>query len=92
MPRWGDRIVVSHTDLGGNLDILASFRKTERLLLDVHDAPEEVTRLVAGDHRALAALLRRAVRDHPPGRPRDDTLGADLVHSAATCCSATSPT
>jgi hypothetical protein len=44
--RWGDHVVVGHTDLGGNLDILASLRTTERLLLDLHDAPDEVMRLV----------------------------------------------
>lgn len=45
--RWGDRVVVAHTDLGGNLDILASFRTTERLLLDLYDAAEEVARLAS---------------------------------------------
>jgi 5-methyltetrahydrofolate--homocysteine methyltransferase len=44
--RWGGQVVVGHTDLGGNLDILASLRTTEPLLLDVHDAPDEVMRLV----------------------------------------------
>jgi 5-methyltetrahydrofolate--homocysteine methyltransferase len=43
--RYGDRLVVAHTDLGGNLDILASFRETEMLLLDLIDHPEEVERL-----------------------------------------------
>lgn len=44
--RWGDRVAVAHTDLGGNLDILASLRSTEGLLFDTIDAPDEVTRLV----------------------------------------------
>lgn len=44
--RWGDRVVVGHTDLGGNLDILASLRGTQQLLLDLVDAPAEVERLV----------------------------------------------
>ena len=44
--RWGDQAVVAHTDLGGNLDILASFRTTEQLLLDLSDSPEEVERLL----------------------------------------------
>ncbi len=47
MERWGDKVSVAHTDLGGNLDILASFRTTEQLLLDLYDAPEEVVRLVS---------------------------------------------
>ena len=44
--RWGDRVAVAHTDLGGAVDILASFRGTERLLYELVDHPEEVTRLV----------------------------------------------
>jgi hypothetical protein len=43
---WGKGLVVSHTDLGGNLDILASFRETQTLLLDLIEDPGEVSRLV----------------------------------------------
>jgi 5-methyltetrahydrofolate--homocysteine methyltransferase len=43
--RYGGRLVVGHTDLGGNLDVLASFRETELLLFDLIDHPEEVERL-----------------------------------------------
>jgi 5-methyltetrahydrofolate--homocysteine methyltransferase len=43
--RWCGRVLVSYTDLGGNLDILASLRGTENLLLDTMDMPEEVERL-----------------------------------------------
>ncbi len=44
--RWGNRVVVGHTDLGGNLDILASLRGTQQLLLDLYDAPDDVERLL----------------------------------------------
>jgi hypothetical protein len=44
--RWGQQLSVGLTDLGGNLDILASLRGTEQLLVDLHDAPHEVDRLV----------------------------------------------
>jgi len=44
--RWQGRVATSMTDLGGNLDILASFRDTQRLLVDLIDQPEEVDRLV----------------------------------------------
>jgi 5-methyltetrahydrofolate--homocysteine methyltransferase len=50
--RWGNSVSVAHTDLGGNLDILASFRSTERLLYDLYDAPEDVGRLI-GDITSL---------------------------------------
>jgi hypothetical protein len=43
--RYGGRVAVAHTDLGGNLDILASFRETQDLLFDLIDHPEEVGRL-----------------------------------------------
>lgn len=44
--RWEGKVAASHTDLGGNLDILASFRETERLLYELVDQPDEVERLV----------------------------------------------
>jgi hypothetical protein len=43
--RYGSDLAVSHTDLGGNLDILASFRETEGLLFDLIEQPEQVERL-----------------------------------------------
>jgi 5-methyltetrahydrofolate--homocysteine methyltransferase len=44
--RWDDRVVVAHTDLGGNLDILASLLTAQQLLFDLIDHPDEVSRLV----------------------------------------------
>jgi len=43
--RWGDKVCVGHTDLGGILDILASFRTTYQLLYDLYEAPGDVIRL-----------------------------------------------
>jgi 5-methyltetrahydrofolate--homocysteine methyltransferase len=43
--RWGEQVSIGMTDIGGNLDILASLRGTEKLLFDLRDAPEEVDRL-----------------------------------------------
>jgi 5-methyltetrahydrofolate--homocysteine methyltransferase len=48
--RWGGSVQVAMTDLGGNLDILASFRPSENLLLDLYDHPEEVKRLTWEAH------------------------------------------
>ncbi len=45
--RWEDQITVAATDLGGTLDILASLRGTQNLLLDLYDAPDVIDRLVA---------------------------------------------
>lgn len=43
--RWGVDVTIGMTDLGGNLDILASLRGTQQLLLDLYDMPDEVERL-----------------------------------------------
>jgi hypothetical protein len=43
--RWGSDVLVSMPDLGGNLDMLATFRPGERLLLDLYDHPEKVKEL-----------------------------------------------
>jgi 5-methyltetrahydrofolate--homocysteine methyltransferase len=53
--RWGANRVIGHTDLGGNLDILASLRGTQELLYDLIDQPDEVERLT----QAITALWLR---------------------------------
>ncbi len=40
--RWGGQVLVSMTDLGGNMDLLASFRPGIQLLLDLTDNREGV--------------------------------------------------
>ncbi|MBM3189100.1 MAG: hypothetical protein FJZ90_10315 [Chloroflexi bacterium] len=74
--RWGDRVQVSHTDLGGNLDIVASFRTTEGLLFDLYDAPEEVERLVneitalwMRYYEELERIIRPPCRGYTPWAP-----------------------
>jgi len=46
--RWQGQVAISHTDLGGNLDVLASFHGSDDLLFDLVDHPQEVDRLVKG--------------------------------------------
>lgn len=65
MKRWGGEVIIGMPDLGGVLDILASFRTTDNLLFDLYDEPEEVSRLVGeiADlwfrfHTELADLLK----------------------------------
>jgi hypothetical protein len=67
--RYGGQLQVSQTDLGGNLDILASFRDTQGLLVDLIEQPEEVLRLVRAItelwlryHDALDAIIHPACR------------------------------
>ncbi|RPJ00602.1 MAG: hypothetical protein EHM39_04605 [Chloroflexi bacterium] len=45
LDRWGRDLAIGLTDIGGNLDILASLRGTQNLLLDLYDAPDELERL-----------------------------------------------
>ncbi|MHB0998273.1 MAG: uroporphyrinogen decarboxylase/cobalamine-independent methonine synthase family protein [Armatimonadota bacterium] len=40
--RWEGNVQLGMTDLGGNLDILSTFRPSERLLFDLYDFPEVV--------------------------------------------------
>lgn len=74
--RWARQVAVGHTDLGGNLDILASFRTTQRLLLELFDAPEEVERLVGRItelwlryYDELDAVIRQHGRGTTPWAP-----------------------
>lgn len=56
--RFGSIVQVGFPDLGGNLDILASFRTTEKLLLDLVDHPEEVERVLWESHKAWWTYYR----------------------------------
>ncbi|MDY7009808.1 MAG: hypothetical protein SVV80_03560 [Planctomycetota bacterium] len=48
--RWDGLVQTGMTDLGGNLDVLSTFRPSERLLLDLYDHPEDVNRLAWESH------------------------------------------
>jgi 5-methyltetrahydrofolate--homocysteine methyltransferase len=43
---------IGMTDLGGTMDVVATFRPGDRLLLDLYDCPAEVDRLVGEAHAA----------------------------------------
>jgi 5-methyltetrahydrofolate--homocysteine methyltransferase len=71
--RWGGAVSVGVTDLGGNLDILASLRGTQQLLLDTIEQPEAVARLAGEINRLwlrhydeLYELIRPAHRGTTP--------------------------
>lgn len=46
--RIGDVVAISYSDIGGNLDILASLIGSEQLMLDLVDHPQEVKAAVDG--------------------------------------------
>lgn len=43
--RFGNQVVYGLTDIGGNLDVLASLVGSQRLAMELHDRPAEVERL-----------------------------------------------
>jgi len=67
---WQGKVQVGMTDLGGTLDILASFRGSEPLLMDLCDSPDEVKRATEEVHQAwwkYFDLLDAVVRPTNPG-------------------------
>lgn len=44
--RWNGMVQIAMTDLGGNLDILSSFRPSEKLLFDLYDHSEAVKKVL----------------------------------------------
>jgi 5-methyltetrahydrofolate--homocysteine methyltransferase len=71
MERWGGDVQMSMTDLGGSLDVVSSFRPSERLLMDLYDDPESVKRLNWEVHEcwfkyfdAINKILQPANRGH----------------------------
>ena len=50
MERWEGLVQVAMTDLGGNLDVLSTFRPGKQLLCDLVDHPDEVKRLTWREH------------------------------------------
>ncbi len=59
LERWGEQLAIGLTDLGGNLDILASLRGTKQLLIDLVKTPDQVERLVAETTRLWLACYHR---------------------------------
>lgn len=58
MKRWQGQVLMGMTDLGGNLDVLSTFRPGERLLLDLYDHPAEVKRLLQEAHKVWFQYYR----------------------------------
>ena len=58
LKKWGDHVQVTVSDIGGNLDILASLRGSNELLIDLHDNPELVEKLTRQITRLWLELYR----------------------------------
>lgn len=67
--RWGGLVQIAMTDLGGNLDILSTFRPAEKLLLDLYDNPGEVKRLTWEAHEVWWRYFEQFSRILQPTNP-----------------------
>jgi hypothetical protein len=48
--KWQGQVVLGMADLGGTLDVLSTFRPSEKLLMDLYDHPAQVERLTWAIH------------------------------------------
>ncbi len=76
MDRWQGGVQMSMTDLGGSLDVVSSFRPSERLLMDLYDDPDSVKRLTSEVHDcwfkyfdAINSILQPANPGHTAWTP-----------------------
>jgi len=70
MRRWQGQVLMGMTDMGGVLDVLSTFRPSDKLLLDLYDHPDEVTRLAWELHDAWFTCyeaLNDVLQPHNPG-------------------------
>lgn len=67
--KWHGSVQIGMTDLGGNLDILSTFRPSEKLLLDLYDQPDQVKRLTWEAHQAWWAYFDRFTACQRPFNP-----------------------
>ncbi|MFA6175026.1 MAG: hypothetical protein WC765_00435 [Phycisphaerae bacterium] len=67
--RWRGMVQIAMTDLGGSLDILSTFRPSEKLLFDLYDHPADVNRILwqasALWHRYFEQLSEAAAPYNP---------------------------
>lgn len=67
--KWNGLVQIGMTDLGGNLDILSTFRPSENLLLDLYDHPEQIKRLTWEAHKSWWAYFNEFNVLHQPLNP-----------------------
>ena len=66
--RWQGQVVVGMTDLGGSLDVLSTFRPSEKLLMDLYDHPAEVERLNWEQHELWHRIYQEINEALAPNR------------------------
>lgn len=68
--RWNGQVQVDMTDLGGSMDLVASFRPGEELLMDLYDHPGDVKKAMKRVHKGWwksFEALAATVKDTNPG-------------------------
>jgi hypothetical protein len=68
--KWQGQVVIGMTDLGGSLDVLSTFRPSEKLLMDLYDHPAEVERLTWEIHELwfkIYAEINQIIAPLAPG-------------------------
>jgi hypothetical protein len=79
--RFQGVVQIGMPDLGGNLDILASFRPNEKLLLDLVDEPEEVKRLYNyGRAVGIAFQIKDDILDRSEDPERQERVNLVVLH------------
>ena len=85
---WQGLVQIATTDLGGNLDILSTFRPGEELLLDLYDHPDEVKRLTREAHDCWWLAfdeLTSAMRPPNPGFSAWTPLFSEMPYYMLQC-------
>jgi len=91
--RWGDGLLFSMPDLGGTMDVVASLRGSEALMVDLYDNPGEVKRVTdevgvlwKRFHSELAALCGDIYTDWltVPSRESSYILQSDFCYMIGT--------
>ena len=64
---WGNDIVIGMPDLGGVIDVLVSFIRNEKLMLNLYDHPQEIKRLIDEIHDIWHRVYDELAEIHSKG-------------------------
>lgn len=67
--RWAGKIEIGYTDIGGNLDILASLRESQQLLMDMVDQPQKIHTWTRAITRHWLEFFHQSEKLFPPQQP-----------------------
>lgn len=75
LKKWRGLVIMGMPDLGGVIDVAATFRGTQNLLMDLYDAPGEVLRVIGEIERAWRAAYEDLSETLAPQGMRTDWSG-----------------